>query len=283
MILDKDGRCLCGAVMTLLVWCLLLGSCSRAEISETEQLPHTFIVADSLYKSGRYEQAAKMYDRAATECHEEESLQSLCYYRAGVAYSEAELRGWSIVSYRKALLLTPDYKEARHNLRLAEEARMNMPAMEYPIVRRWADAWAYTLSMSSWLVVALVLFAGAVVACLAFLLGGSRRVRRGAFYGMLLLIILWGCALLTVLHRRYYDRQTDVAVVCGVKASLYAPEDDPAVASPMTELYEGAEVRVLSPASGGSYLHVELPDGTEGLLLRTGVEPVAINQSSHSE
>ena len=148
MILNRDGKCVCSVLATLLVGCLLLCSCGRADLSDTEQLPQTFVEADTLYKAGRYEQAAKMYDRAAEECSRRESLQSLCYYRAGVAYSQTEQRGWAIVSYRKALLLTPDYKEARHNLRLAEEARMNMPAMEYPIVRRWADACAYALPMS---------------------------------------------------------------------------------------------------------------------------------------
>ena len=278
MILDRGGKCVCSVLVTLLVGCLLLCSCGRADLSDTEQLPQTFVEADTLYKAGRYEQAAKMYDRTAEECSGRASLQSLCYYRAGVAYSQTEQRGWAILSYRKALLLTPDYKEARHNLRLAEEARMNMPAMEYPIVRRWADACAYALPMSGWLVISIVLFVGAVVTCLAFFLGRSRRVRRTSFYAMLILLLLWGCTLLMILHRRHYDKQTDVAVVCSVKAPLYALEDDPAVAEPVTELYDGAELRIASTAEGGSYLHVVLPDGTEGWLPKANVEPVAVNQ-----
>ena len=269
---------MCSVLVTLLMGCLLLCSCGRADLSDTDQLPQTFVEADTLYKAGRYEQAAKMYDRAAEECSGRASLQSLCYYRAGVAYSQTEQRGWAIVSYRKALLLTPDYKEARHNLRLVEEARMNMPAMEYPIVRRWADACAYVLPMSGWLVISIVLFVGAVVTCLAFFLGRSRRVRRTSFYAMLILLLLWGCTLLMILHRRHYDKQTDVAIVCSVKAPLYALEDDPAVAEPVTELYDGAELRIASTAEGGSYLHIVLPDGTEGWLPKANVEPVAVNQ-----
>lgn len=171
MILDRGGKCVCSVLVTLLMGCLLLCSCGRADLSDTDQLPQTFVGADTLYKAGHYEQAAKMYDLTAEECSGRASLQSLCYYRAGVAYSQTEQRGWAIVSYRKALLLTPDYKEARHNLRLAEEARMNMPAMEYPIVRRWADACAYALPMSGWLVISIVLFFGGSCHLLGFLLG----------------------------------------------------------------------------------------------------------------
>lgn len=277
MILDRDGKCVRGVLMTLIVGCLLLCSCSRADLSEGA-LPQTFMEADSLYQAGRYEQAAKMYDSAVKECQGKESLQSLCYYRAGVAYNEVEQWGRAIVNYRRALLLAPDYSEARHNLRLVEEARMNMPAMEYPIVRRWADACAYALPMNGWLVTSIVLFVGSIVTCLAFFLGYSRRVRRGSFYAMLALIVLWACTLLMILHRRHYDKQTDVAVVCSVKAPLYALEDNPEVATPVTELYDGAEMCVSSTAKGGSYLHVVLPDGTEGWIPQANVEPVAINQ-----
>ena len=95
---------------------------------------------------------------------------------------------------------------------------------------------------------------------------------------MLALIVLWGCTLLMILHRRHYDKQTDVAVVCSVKAPLYALEDNPEVATPVTELYDGAEMCVSSTVEGGSYLHVVLPDGTEGWIPQANVEPVAINQ-----
>lgn len=155
---------------------------------------------------------------------------------------------------------------------------MNMPAMENSIVRRWADACAYALPMNGWLVTSILFFVGSIVTCLAFFLGHSRRVRRGSFYAMLALIVLWGCTLLMVLHRRHYDKQTDVAVVCSVKVPLYALEDNPEVATPVTELYDGAEMCVSSTAERGSYLHVVLPDGTEGWIPQANVEPVAINQ-----
>ena len=278
MILDRDGKCVCSVLVTLLVGCLLLCSCGRADLSDTEQLPQTFVEADTLYKAGRYEQAAKMYDRTAEECSGRASLQSLCYYRAGVAYSQTEQRGWAIVSYRKALLLTPDYKEARHNLRLAEEARMNMPAMEYPIVRRWSDACAYAIPMNGWLVASILLFVGSLVTGLAFVLGRSRRVRRGSFYAMLALIVLWACTLLMILHRRHYDQQTDVAVLCSVKAPLYALEDDPSVATPMMELYDGAEMCIDVEDHGQAYLAVTLPDGISGQIARTAIEKVVSAQ-----
>lgn len=275
MILNRGYKLAQSAVSLLLVGLLTLCSCSRADLSE-EALPEALVAADSLYKSGMYEQAAVMYGRAAESCGDAESLQSLCYYRAGVAYSDVEQWGRAIVNYRRALLLAPDYSEARHNLRLTEGARMSMPSMEYPIVRRWADAWAYACPMSGWLTVALVLFAGAVVSCLAFFFGRSRGVRRGAFYTMLVLLVLWGVALATILHRRHYDKQTDVAILCGVKASLYAVEDDPAGATPMMELYDGAEMIVSVEDLGQSYLEVLLPDGTMGQIARDALEMVTL-------
>lgn len=155
---------------------------------------------------------------------------------------------------------------------------MNMPAMEYPIVRRWGDACAYAISMNGWLVASIVLFVGSLVTGLAFVLGRSRRVRRGSFYAMLALIVLWGCTLLMILHRRHYDQQTDVAVLCGVKASLYALEDDPSVATPMMELYDGAEMCIDVEDRGQAYLAVTLPDGISGQIARTAIEKVVSAQ-----
>lgn len=267
-----------GVMMMLLVELLVLCSCSRANLAEGTQ-PEALVQADAAYATGRYEQAAEMYSHLAQQAEVEESLQSLCYYRAGAAYNEVEQRGRAIVNYRRALLLAPDYSEARHNLRLVEEARMNMPAMEYPIVRRWADACAYAISMNGWLTASIVLFAGGIVTCLAFFLGHSRRVRRGSFYAMLALIVLWGCTLLMILHRRHYDQQADVAVLCGVKAPLYALEDDPSVATPMMELYDGAEMCIDVEDRGQAYLAVTLPDGISGQIARTAIEKVVSTQT----
>lgn len=264
-------------MMMLLVELLTLCACGRANLAEGT-LTEALVQADAAYADGRYEQAAEMYSHLAQESEGQESLQSLCYYRAGVAYNDVEQRGKAIVNYRRALLLAPDYSEARHNLRLVEEARMNMPTMEYPIVRRWADVCAYAISMNGWLVASIVLIVGSIVTCLVFVLGHSRRVRRGSFYAMLALIVLWGCTLLMILHRRHYDQQTDVAVLCGVKAPLYALEDDPSVATPMMELYDGAEMCIDVEDRGQAYLAVILPDGISGQIARTAIEKVVSAQ-----
>ena len=224
----------CGVMMMLLVELLVLCSCSRANLAEGTQ-PEALVQADAAYAAGRYEQAAEMYSHLAQQAEDEESLQSLCYYRAGAAYNEVEQRG---------------------------------------IMRRWADACAYAVPMNGWLVASIVLFAGGIVTCLAFFLGHSRRVRRGSFYAMLALIVLWGCTLLMILHRRHYDQQADVAVLCGVKAPLYALEDDPSVATPMMELYDGAEMCIDVEDRGQAYLAVTLPDGISGQIARTAIEKV---------
>lgn len=79
-------------MMMLLVELLVLCSCSRADLVEGAQ-PEALVQADAAYANGRYEQAAEMYSHLAQESEEQESLQSLCYYRAGVAYNDVEQRG----------------------------------------------------------------------------------------------------------------------------------------------------------------------------------------------
>ena len=94
---------------------------------------------------------------------------------------------------------------------------------------------------------------------------------------MITLLVLCGVALLTILHRSYYDAQSGVAILHSIKVPLYALDDNPNDAAPLMELYEGAEMRVQSVAEVDQVqlsVAVELPDGTKGLIEHDAIELV---------
>ncbi len=113
-------------MMMLLVELLALCSCSRADLAEGAQ-PEALVQADAAYAAGRYEQAAEMYSHLAQETAAEESLQSLCYYRAGAAYNEVEQRGQAILNYRSARLLRGTAQSASRRGGEDEYARHGVP------------------------------------------------------------------------------------------------------------------------------------------------------------
>lgn len=75
-------------------------------------------LANALQKQNKYDEAAKLLEDLAGNS-KDNSLKSASYYNQGVAYTKMKNLDASIESYKKALRLNPDDKEARENLEKA--------------------------------------------------------------------------------------------------------------------------------------------------------------------
>jgi tetratricopeptide (TPR) repeat protein len=75
-------------------------------------------LANALQKQNKFDEAAKTLDDL-TGSSKDNSLKSAAYYNQGVAYTKMKNLDASIESYKKALRLNPNDKEARENLEKA--------------------------------------------------------------------------------------------------------------------------------------------------------------------
>jgi Ca-activated chloride channel family protein len=75
-------------------------------------------LANTLQKQNKYDEASKLLDDLAGSS-KDNSLKSAAYYNQGVAYTKMKNLDASIESYKKALRLNPNDKEARENLEKA--------------------------------------------------------------------------------------------------------------------------------------------------------------------
>lgn len=75
-------------------------------------------LANALQKQKKYDEAAKLLDDLAGSS-KDNSLKSAAYYNQGVAYTKMQNLDASIESYKKALRLNPNDREARENLEKA--------------------------------------------------------------------------------------------------------------------------------------------------------------------
>lgn len=75
-------------------------------------------LANTLQKQNKYDEAAKLLENLAGSS-KDNSLKSAAYYNQGVAYTKMKNLDASIESYKKALRLNPNDKEARENLEKA--------------------------------------------------------------------------------------------------------------------------------------------------------------------
>lgn len=216
-----------------------------------------------LFDAKQYGRAAAAYERILRETDRPDAslLYNLgcCYYKSG----EVAL---SILMFERAYRLAPNDKDIRVNLEMARlKAFDKIPDSESIAAKLWRRL-CYSVSSGVIVVVGIICFIIFLGSILLFLLGGSRKLRRGGFYAAW--VSLFFCILLNLAaFRRKADFHDDsycimMASVANVKSS---PDED---GTTLFELHEGVRVRITGKAIDGWY-PIELADGKEGWLPQT--------------
>lgn len=216
-----------------------------------------------LFDAKQYGRAAAAYERILRETDRPDAslLYNLgcCYYKSG----EVAL---SILMFERAYRLAPNDKDIRVNLEMARlKAFDKIPDSESIAAKLWRRL-CYSVSSGVIVVVGIICFIIFLGNILLFLLGGSRKLRRGGFYAAW--VSLFFCILLNLAaFRRKADFHDDsycimMASVANVKS---APDED---GTTLFELHEGVRVRITGEAIDGWY-PIELADGKEGWLPQT--------------
>jgi Ca-activated chloride channel homolog len=86
-------------------------------------------LANSLQRQNKYDEAAKLLEDLGGSS-KDNSIKSASYYNQGVAYTKMKNLDSSIDSYKKALRLNPNDKEARENLEKALLQKKNQSSSQ---------------------------------------------------------------------------------------------------------------------------------------------------------
>jgi tetratricopeptide (TPR) repeat protein len=208
---------------------------------------------DAAYSAGKFEEALKSYESAATR-----APKANLYFNLGNAAYRAQQPGRAAVAYERALLIKPDHPEALANLKFVRGksgARVDQ--------RSWVER-GLRLALqpfTAWLALTL--------GWTGFILIGYAMVRRSAtlarWLGVFLVVLGFASAIGQRLGRREFRR---VAVVT---AQATDARTEPADRAALAEaLPAGSWVRILSEQGGWTYC--ELPGGGRGWLDAKSVE-----------
>jgi Ca-activated chloride channel homolog len=96
---------------------------------EPENEKAKYNLANTLQKQNKYDEAVKLLENLAGNS-KDNSLKSAAYYNQGVAYTKIKNLDASIESYKKALRLNPNDKEARENLEKALLQKKNQQSSQ---------------------------------------------------------------------------------------------------------------------------------------------------------
>ncbi len=246
-------------VVALAIWTATLRAASPGDVDAVA-------ATNALYESGRYIEAALIYEQLIDQGYESGAL----YYNLGNAYFKQGDLGRAILNYRRAEKLYPRDPDIRTNLKIARDQRADVyeiagdvfaiESTTNPINRLTLDELAL-FTLAAW----------AVLALLVLVLLFTRRpaIRNGAVYASVVvgLTLLLSAA---VTGERWYSESAGHEVV--VVAELVDVVSGPGTNYTQEfTLHGGSEARMLEQR--GSWSRLSLPDGDlQGWVPSSAVE-----------
>jgi tetratricopeptide (TPR) repeat protein len=216
-------------------------------------------LGNEAYKAGDWWGAIDAYTAILDAGYENADL----YYNLGNAYYRIERYGMAILNYERALLLEPNFAEAKQNLALANARTEDKitPLPEF-LLARWYRALYCALSFDVWFAVLLILAALALIAAAVMLSGGNYRWRKTGFIVLIIMAVLWlvslCCTISSAARLNRHDRAVITQPMVVVKGSPDASGVDKLV------LHDGALLTIDETLDG--WHKVRLADGNTGWL-----------------
>ena len=228
----------------------LVFSCAKAQ---------DMSLGNNAYKAGDWEAAIYAYSAILDDGYENADL----YYNLGNAYYRTDRYGMAILNYERALLLEPNFAEAKQNLALANARTEDKitPLPEF-LLARWYRALYCALPLNGWLVLFLVISVLAALAAGVMRFSGDYRWRKTGFIVLIVAAVLWiasaCCTMSSVVRLDRHDRAVITQPMVVVKGSPDASGVDKLV------LHDGTLLTIDETLDG--WHKIRLADGNTGWL-----------------
>jgi hypothetical protein len=233
---------------------IILSTLVKADPNSTMQ------TANEYYKNNRYQLAIEEYNKLLLDGFEGTSL----YYNLGNAHYRLGKVGYAILYYEKALKLSPNDEDVKHNLALAKLNLKDKVDTLPPffIFNLWEGLLA-TFSVSSWTYTVYIIFVLLLICINAYFFSRTSTQQRFSFFsgvGFSVLFILV-IILLTVKMNKEYNVKDGIIVenIVTVKSSPDNSSKDEFI------VHEGLKVRLEDKVD--NWIKIRLADGKIGWIL----------------
>lgn len=229
----------------------------------------TISVANRLYESGRYQEAAQVYEQLLSQGVVDSSL----YYNLGNTYLVQGDNGRAILNYQRAARLAPRDADIAANLEIARVRSGNqfVPEAVNPIqsLSGFTSSW---MTLNEMGITALVFWF-----ILGFIVFGFRQLQPGKLrtmlrYGIYLAALLFLVAGVSLGSRIYVESTTPEAVIVADVVTLNSDPGEEFATE--FQLFSGTEVKILD--TQGSWAHLAGPnEAIEGWIPISSIETVS--------
>jgi len=249
-------------VLKLIIVALLLVAFGQVK-ADDNQLKQ----AADLYAAQSYEKAAGVYANMLTT----KGISPELYYNyANACYKSGEL-SLAILNYERALVLRPNYEDARFNLDFANaQISDKIEPIEPFFLTQWIEVLGSLQTTNQWGVTSIITFILGLTLALLYVFASHRLLRKLGFFGALL------CVGLSVVSMAYSfsskqraEERSEAIVMVGAMPVKSAPDES---GTELFVLHEGTKVCIKSQLRG--WFEIRIADGHVGWVKASQIERI---------
>ena len=221
--------------------------------------------ADSAYVNEDYQAAAQMYETLL-----EEGTSPELYYNLGNAYYRMDDITHAILSYERALLLSPGDADIRFNLQMAQSRTIDkiVPESEMFFIT-WYHSLVNLSGVDGWAYLALASLALAIVLALVYLFAGAVWLRKIGFFGGIL--SLAGFLLFNVFAWQQRQMLLNHSGAIIIQSAVPVKSTPAQGGTDLFILHEGTKVTIKDD-SMDDWKEIRVADGKEGWIQTSQIE-----------
>lgn len=226
-----------------------------------------FEQANQLYRNGKYQDAARIYEQVVKNGFEGPDL----FFNLGNCYFKLGNTPFAIVAYERARRLAPHDEDILYNLRLANLRIVDKiePIPSFFMLDWWHN-FVNLFAAERWALLTVILLWGMAVAGGIGVMSRSFLVRRIAGMVSAALLLCGILALVCEVQRDRIEENTKAAVV--VTATVPVKSAPDAGSTDLFVIHEGLKLEILDTV--GEWKKIRLADGKVGWLMEGSVEGI---------
>lgn len=221
--------------------------------------------ASDAYTKGEYQHAVDLYEQALSSEGEAAEL----YYNLGNAYYKTDNIGKAILNYERALLLSPNFVDARFNLEITQQRVVDKiePIGSF-FLSQWSDDLRERFSSDGWANLAIISFVLCIGGLVLYFSTNRIWTKKAGFFSAVIFLTL------CLVANHYSDAQKNKylnrnrAVIFAPSVAIKSTPDQNG--TDLFILHEGTTVKIKSKL--GSWTEIELADGNVGWIEQNKME-----------
>ena len=223
--------------------------------------------ADAYYTNGNYKQAVEEYEALLKKGESAE-----LYYNLGNAYYRINNITRAVISYERALLLSPGDRDIKFNLEMARSKTADkMASRSEMFFVTFYKALVNIMSVDGWAMTAVVSIILSLILVLFYLFSSRIMIRKVGFFGSAILLLLFLVSNIFAFQQKEQITNRTGAVVISSSTEVHKTPSDSSLE--LMIVHEGTRVEITDDTMK-EWFGVLLSDGTEGWVKKETVEVI---------